>query len=141
VFLAGGLMLMVVALAAQEAGSLPDPVGGDAITRIVIGLGLVLFAIMAMAWAVRRVFRIQPDMQGQLKVLAGVSMGPRERVVLLQAGSTQLLLAVVPGRIQTLHVLEHPVELAAHAAGHESKPSTPFRDTLERSRRGGRVHD
>lgn len=134
-------MLMVGAVAAQETGPLADPVGGDTVARIVIGLGLVLFAIVAMAWGVRRVFRIQPDMQGQLKVLAGVSMGPRERVVLLQAGSTQLLLAVVPGRIQTLHVLEHPVEPAAHAEEHEAKPSTPFRHVLERSRRGVRARD
>lgn len=128
-------------LMARESGPLPDPIGGDAITRIVVGLGLVLFAIVATAWAVRRVFRIQLERQGQLKILAGISMGPRERVVLLQAGSTQLLLGVVPGRIQTLHVLEHPVAPAAHGEEHESKPSTPFRDALERSRRGVRAHD
>ena len=36
-------------------------------------------------------------------------MGPRERVVLLQVGDTQLLLGVTPGRIQSLHVLDQPV--------------------------------
>lgn len=128
-------------LMARESGPLPDPIGGDAITRIVVGLGLVLFAIVATAWAVRRVFRIQLERQGQLKILAGISMGPRERVVLLQAGSTQLLLGVVPGRIQTLHVLEHPLEDAAHPEVPESNCSTPFGKALARSRSHLRSHD
>ena len=46
---------------------------------------------------------------GSLRVLGGLSMGTRERVVLIQVGETQLLLGVAPGRVQTLHVLEEPI--------------------------------
>ena len=39
-------------------------------------------------------------------------MGPRERIVLLEVGETQLLIGVAPGRIQTLHVLASPVDVS-----------------------------
>ncbi|WP_082411724.1 flagellar biosynthetic protein FliO [Methylogaea oryzae] len=42
----------------------------------------------------------------QLKVLGGVSLGTRERVVVVQAGGKQLVLGVSPGRVETLCVLE-----------------------------------
>ena len=50
---------------------------------------------------------------GGLRILGGLSMGARERVVLLQVGDTQLLVGVAPGRVQTLHVLEQPLPAAA----------------------------
>jgi flagellar protein FliO/FliZ len=40
-------------------------------------------------------------------------MGARERVVLIQAGETQLLLGVAPGRVQTLHVLDQPLQMSS----------------------------
>ena len=46
---------------------------------------------------------------GALKVLASMSMGQRERVVLLQVGEKQLLIGVAPGQINTLHELQTPV--------------------------------
>jgi len=44
-------------------------------------------------------------------------MGTRERVVLLQVGETQLLLGVAPGRVQTLHVLDKPLDSGKQGAG------------------------
>ena len=95
---------------AQAAGP-QAPLAGDHLLRITLGLVLVLLAIGVTAWLMRQFFRIQPGVHGQLRILSGVSMGPRERVVLLQVGETQLLVGVAPGRIQTLHVLASPLEV------------------------------
>ncbi|MCK5189606.1 MAG: flagellar biosynthetic protein FliO, partial [Methylococcales bacterium] len=43
---------------------------------------------------------------GKMTVLGGLSLGMREKVILLQVGKKQLILGVTPGRIETLHVLE-----------------------------------
>jgi flagellar protein FliO/FliZ len=44
--------------------------------------------------------------KGEIAILSGVSLGPRERAVLLRVGNTRLLVGVAPGRVQTLHVLD-----------------------------------
>jgi flagellar protein FliO/FliZ len=42
----------------------------------------------------------------KMRVVGGLSLGIREKVILLQVGKKQLVLGVTPGRIDTLHVLE-----------------------------------
>lgn len=86
-----------------------DPVGTQGIVQLVLGLAVVLALIFLLAWLARRMGGIRGYAGGSLRVLGGLSMGARERVVLMQVGDTQLLLGVAPGRIQTLHVLEKPV--------------------------------
>ena len=38
-----------------------------------------------------------------MKVVGGVALGPRERIVLLEVGEEWLVIGVVPGQIRTLH--------------------------------------
>ena len=86
------------------------PVDSASVLQVLLGLVVVLLIIGSVAWLLRNVLRLQPTMSGQLRILGGLSMGPRERVVLLKVGETQLLLGVAPGRVHTLHVLEKPLE-------------------------------
>jgi flagellar protein FliO/FliZ len=107
----GLLALGPLAWALPERGAAPTaPVDAGSILEVVLGLVVVLLAIGASAWVLRYVLRFQPGMNGQLRVLAGLSMGPREKIVLLKVGDTQLLVGVAPGRVHTLHVLERPLE-------------------------------
>ena len=85
--------------------------------QMTLGMLLVLGLILAMAWLLKRSGRFQMGAGGGLRVLGGLSMGSRERVVLIQAGETQLLLGVAPGRVQTLHVLEQPLQPQRVASG------------------------
>jgi len=45
-----------------------------------------------------------------VQVLGGVSLGTRERAVLLSVDGTRLLVGVAPGQVRTLHVLERAAE-------------------------------
>jgi flagellar protein FliO/FliZ len=38
-----------------------------------------------------------------MKVIGGVALGPRERIVLLEVGDEWLVIGIVPGQIRTLH--------------------------------------
>lgn len=87
---------------------------GD-VAQLFAGLGLVVVMIVALAWALRRLGGLGTGGTGPLQVLGGLSVGPRERVVLLRAGEQQLLLGVAPGRVQTLHIFNEP--LATPPAG------------------------
>lgn len=79
------------------------------VSQIVIGLMVVVGLIFAIAWMARNVLHIKPAVHGKFRILGGVNMGAREKVVLLEVGDTQLVLGVSPGRIQTLHVLDEPL--------------------------------
>ncbi len=82
----------------------------DALLRLSLALSVVLAAIIALAWLLRRVVRFNHGANGQLRILGGLSVGNRERIVLVQVGKIQLLVGVAPGRVQTLHILDEPVE-------------------------------
>ena len=96
-------------------GAAPDPISMTSLWQLTLGMLLVLALIAASAWLLKRTGRFQIGAGGGLRILGGLSMGARERVVLLQVGDTQLLVGVAPGRVQTLHVLEHPLPVAAGA--------------------------
>ncbi len=102
-----------------EEGSAPatgsvalEPLGGDALLQMVGALLVVLALLLGLMWALRRLGRLQSPAGGSLRVLGGLSMGARERVVLIQVGEKQLLLGVAPGRVQTLHVLDEPLKVS-----------------------------
>jgi flagellar protein FliO/FliZ len=106
----------------------PDPVSMASLWQLTLGLLLVLTLIVAIAWLLKRSGRFQIAAGGGLRILGGLSMGARERVVLLQVGDTQLLVGVAPGRVQTLHVLEEPLAGAASAPHNAAR----FADQLGR---------
>jgi flagellar protein FliO/FliZ len=68
---------------------------------------LVVLAIFAVCvWAIKQLQRQQLGDGERLQIVGGLSLGMRERIVLVQAGKKQLILGVTPSRIETLHVLE-----------------------------------
>jgi len=91
---------------------------GEAVTQpseyfgqIVLSLVLVLLIIFISAWLLRRYGRFPGVAEGNLKVLGALSVGQRERILLLQVGEEQILVGVTTSRISRLHQLEVPVEV------------------------------
>lgn len=90
--------------------SLPvDTVNTGSILQMFFGLAVVVFLILGVAWFMRRMGQFQGHANSNMKVIGGLSLGQRERVLLLQVGDTQLLVGTAPGTIRTLHVFEDPV--------------------------------
>jgi len=88
-----------------------DPLSGTNVVQMLVGLLFVLMLVIVVAWLLRRVGGVSMAGGGVMNVVGGMSMGARERVVLLQVGEEQILIGVSPGRIQKLHVLENPVDI------------------------------
>ena len=55
---------------------------------------------MILAWIMRRMNRWQMSAGGSLRLLGGLSLGARERILLVQVGDTQLLVGVAPGYVR-----------------------------------------
>ncbi len=123
--------------AVPGAQSATTPVIGT--LRVTLAMFLVLGALLAAAWFTRRMRGVSGAGQSGLRVLAQVSLGARERAVLLRVGAQQILVGVAPGNVRTLHVLDPAAAIAAdggdaaaEAQGHESsRPS--FKSLLLRS--------
>ena len=69
------------------------------------GLLLVLILIFAAAWLYKRFGSLPISGKGVIRILSGVSVGTRERVLLLEVDETRLLVGVAPGQVRMLYVL------------------------------------
>lgn len=102
-------MLGAPASLAQEvrsAASEPIPGFAGGLGQTVLGLAAVLTLILFLAWLARRLNgRLQPR-GGRVELLGGISLGTRERVVLLRVDGVRVLLGVAPGSVRALHVLD-----------------------------------
>ena len=58
-----------------------DPMSGNYLLQMVIGLFVVLFCIIALAWFAKKINRFRFITDDSLKIIGGLSMGSRERVV------------------------------------------------------------
>ncbi len=121
------------AVAASPAGSL---------AQVTLSLMLVLAAVFAAAWVVRRMRTFGRPGAGAIQIISDVALGTKERAVLIQVGAQQLLVGVAPGRVNTLHVLAEPVRMddaQRGGGGDELSPSSSpssrpdFKSILKRS--------
>lgn len=103
------LVFSVSAWAAPSAGA---AAGSGVVAAEPWGVLLALLAvvglILALAWLLRRTgFATLGHPAG--RVLASLSLGGRERAVLIQIGKEQLLLGVAPGSVRLLVQFEAPI--------------------------------
>src|SRR3569833_2010477 len=105
------------AFAAPEAISAPTAPSAGGLAQVTVALLLVLVAIFAVAWVARRMRGFNNRVGDAIDVLADIPLGQKERAVLLKVGQKQILVGVAPGHINTLHVLEEPLDLKKPTAG------------------------
>ncbi len=117
-------MVPAAETAAQKNHTLgaAEPLSIGSLIQVTLGLLAVVVTIFALAWFLRRYGRFQSAANTSLKVVGGLSVGPRERVVLIQVEDRQLLLGVAPGRVQMLHTLDGRVPAVAVKGGEEAAP-------------------
>lgn len=131
------IRLVVLLLLSLPTASMAAAGGGvdvSSLVRLIIGLVVVIAAVVGLAWFLRRLGGIGQHADGQLRVLAGLAVGQRERVVLIQVGEEQVLIGVAPGRVQTLHVLEQPItEIKASSDKRRLPPGSSFAERLRRA--------
>jgi flagellar protein FliO/FliZ len=93
----------LAATPSHAADSVASPAFG--IAQMVLGLALVLGLIVLASWLLRRFGAGQTASGSLIRVITAASVGPRERVVLVEVQDTWLVLGVAPGRVSTLHQL------------------------------------
>jgi flagellar protein FliO/FliZ len=118
--------------AAPQSMGQPVTPGAGGLARVTLALLAVLVAVFVVAWIVRRMRGFGNRVGGDIDVIAEISLGAKERAVLLKVGREQILVGVAPGRVTTLHVLEQPLDLTKPSQGPtDSRPS--FKSLMLRS--------
>lgn len=104
-----------------------SPATAGSIGGALLALALVVGLILALGWLARRMPGALGAARGNsgLRVVATLPLGPRDRVMVVDVGGTQLLLGVGPGGTRTLHTLDTPLPAPA-----EPRPAPVFAQVL-----------
>ena len=100
-----GMLIADVSVAKPVAA--PVSAAGS-LTQVMFGLACVLALIAICAWLVKKMAPGSLAGAGGLKVVGGVLVGPKERVVLLEFGDSWLLLGVTAGQVSLLQSIPRP---------------------------------
>lgn len=128
------LKLVVAAVSSSVEKTIPslsnEPIGVANYIQMFFGLFVVVALIFGMAWLMRRMGKVSGMSAGDLIILGGVSVGQRERIVLVQVGNTQLLVGVAPGAVRTLHVMDEPIVNSSQTNGSSANVVVGFAEKL-----------
>jgi flagellar protein FliO/FliZ len=105
-------------LVAAPAMAAPT-VGMADLSGVLLSLVLVVGFIFAAAWVVRRMPLGLGRSNGPLKVLAALPLGPRERLVLVEARGEEILIAVSPAGVFNVGAPQGRAQTHANAAAAE----------------------
>ncbi|BCB26178.1 hypothetical protein SKTS_10640 [Sulfurimicrobium lacus] len=105
---AGALLVFVAtsvfAAPAQTPPALPvSPVSIGGVLQVLFGLIVVLGTVAGAAWLLKRLAPGQVSAGGAIKLIGGIAVGPKERVVVVEVGDTWLVVGVAPGQVTALH--------------------------------------
>lgn len=102
-----GLLLMSGEIIAAEKNRAPvDALAAESLWRVFGSLGLILVAIFALVWLLKRSGQIVRGTSGQMQVVDVLSLGQREKLVLVSLGEKQLVVGVSPGGVQPVQCFD-----------------------------------
>ncbi len=99
------LAASVSALAAEGPSAPQSAVSLAQVTQLIVGLGIVLVVVAGCAFVLRRLPVIRSARNSSLRIVEAVPLGTRDRLLLVDAAGTRLLIGVTTGSIACLHVL------------------------------------
>jgi len=98
------------------------PISVSSVAQLTLSLIAIVALIFAISWALKRFKLAGPRGRGELSVLDELVLGPRERIMLIRVGDSQVLIGV--GAIVGL------APLAANIALKGAAPAPVFADRL-----------
>lgn len=117
--------------AEEKASSFSPGVDTGSLLQTLLGLILVVISIFVVVWLLKRGQMLSAGAHRQLRVIGGISLGARERAVLVQVGDEQILLGVTPQQVRTLHVLPEPLE-SAQSSDNNGSFAEKLREMMQR---------
>lgn len=101
-----GLSIAALMLAIPVANAADQPstsIGG--MFQVLLGLAVVLALMVGAAWFLKRMGVAGAASGGVARVVGGVSVGNRERVMVVEVADQWIVVGVAPGRVNALSTL------------------------------------
>ena len=98
------MLSLVPGLALSAETATVSPTGG--VLKMVIGLAVVLAVMALITWVLKRMVPGVGNKQSVIRIVGGVSVGSRERVVVLEVGGRWIVVGVAAGQVSSLANLE-----------------------------------
>ncbi|WP_436857860.1 flagellar biosynthetic protein FliO [Citrobacter tructae] len=114
----------------------PSAVPGSPLMQVSGALLGIIVLILATAWVIKRLgFATKGTGSRALKVSASTSLGPRERVVIVDVEDARLVLGVTASQINVLHTLPPAPVAAAETTAAPADFQSMMKSLLKRSGR------
>lgn len=104
-------LLSVSSAAAVRAADVPAQPTSSAtstLLQVVFGLGVVLLVIAGAAWLARRYLPAAGAGGGPVRIVGGVMVGPKERVVVVEVADTWIVAGVTSQNVNALCTMPRP---------------------------------
>jgi flagellar protein FliO/FliZ len=107
----------------------------DQILQIVFSLAMVVAIILGGGYLLRRTGQVKISTPGPMKIVSSLSIGLKEKLLLVQVGETQILMAASAAGLQAVHVFAEPAVI------NDSEPLSAFQQKLQTMMSSGSVSD
>src|SRR5438093_12707337 len=124
-------LLAVVAATAQAAATGPAPASAGSLLQVLLGLVAVLALMAGAAWLLKRFGLAKTAGSSIAKIVGGVSVGSRERVLVEEVADQWVVVGVAPGRVSALATL--PRQDSAIVPEAETPPAKNFAAWLKQT--------
>jgi flagellar protein FliO/FliZ len=115
----------------QTAPALPSTTGS--VFTMLLGLTAVLAIMAGIAWLFKRSGLVQRAQGNAVaKIIGGVSVGTRERVMVIEVADQWIVVGVAPGRVNTLATMPRQEHVAAPASAASANFSSWLKNTIDK---------
>ncbi|HEV2609771.1 MAG TPA: flagellar biosynthetic protein FliO [Noviherbaspirillum sp.] len=129
-------LLPVTAQAAAQAAENPAP--ASSLFQLLFGLIAVLGLMGGAAWLLKRLGVARSIAGAPLKVVGGISVGGRERILVVEVADQWIVVGVAPGRVNTLSTMpRQEAQASVSATPDPANFSSWLKQTIEK-RNGNR---
>lgn len=119
-----------VSTAATASTSTTSTAGN--LMQVTLGLLVVLALMAAAAWVLRRFNTAKGNNAAQIKIIGGVSVGNRERVMVVEVADQWIVVGVAPGRVNALATMAKQETTIVTDAVPSKKFSSWLAQTIEK---------
>jgi flagellar protein FliO/FliZ len=90
-----------------------SPLSVSSLTQLTLSLLAIVALILAISWALKRLKLAAPRGSGTIAVVDELSLGPRERILLVRVGELQVLVGVGAAGLVSLTPLATTIDIKA----------------------------
>jgi flagellar biosynthetic protein FliO len=116
----------------RHAAAVGSPMSFSYVVQIFISFLVVIGFILLMAWLLRRTGRLGHGDGQIIKIVSSISLGMREKIMVVEVGTEHIVIGVAPGQIRTLHILEGEMEAKRKLDVKDNSDRRGFRQLIEK---------